>query len=431
MAATPRRWAARVAGLGRRRGGLREGRRRGSWEVGLAIDLDRPDRVLIRELCEDLLDDRADLVLVVAEVVEKGAQRRVRELQLRRGQLQVVAKRGVRRPSDPRSYVGMVRPIAAVQSAHAPGGVPGTSARGCGVDAGRCACRARIQAQHRPRLRSCRLRTPPAPTGPRSGCARRCRSASRPQLPGQQRPKVASAPSDPSRSPGAASQSRQGLLLRVPRRLPVLCDRGEGPFQEPGDHGRSLLVRPRDLGPARQRVTIGSSSPPTRTARRRSESGRDRPRRRRAGARRDRRSSPTGDIFGGDLRFDVGAATVAPLHGKTLQSVVGGRAGSAFDRSRKRSLPRDRISGRGAVRRRDRMGLRLSHKGQDGSSGQPATIEHRLRHDRGIERRRLGGRPGPARVADELFAKWRRRTRSTAPTSAARSRPSTTRVKNG
>jgi hypothetical protein len=49
------------------------------------VELNRADRVLVGKLGQDLVDDRVDLVLVVAEVVELPAQRRVRDLQLRGG----------------------------------------------------------------------------------------------------------------------------------------------------------------------------------------------------------------------------------------------------------------------------------------------------------------------------------------------------------
>jgi V8-like Glu-specific endopeptidase len=46
--------------------------------------------------------------------------------------------------------------------------------------------------------------------------------------------------------------------------------------------------------------------------------------------------NPLGDVTGGDLRYDVGAATVPPRNGKTLQSVVGGRR-MGFNLSRHRT----------------------------------------------------------------------------------------------
>src|SRR6478735_10507552 len=54
------------------------------------VELDRPDGVLVRKLLEDLVDDPDHVGLVVAEVVEQRAQCRMRDLELRRGQLEVV-----------------------------------------------------------------------------------------------------------------------------------------------------------------------------------------------------------------------------------------------------------------------------------------------------------------------------------------------------
>ena len=58
-----------------------------------ALALDRPVQPLVGQLGEHLLDDHVDLTLVVTEVVEEAAQRRVGDLQLRRGQLEVVVDR--------------------------------------------------------------------------------------------------------------------------------------------------------------------------------------------------------------------------------------------------------------------------------------------------------------------------------------------------
>src|SRR5947207_9175836 len=57
------------------------------------LELDRANRVLVRELGEDLADHRVHLALVVAEVVEERAQRRMGDLELRRRELEVVVER--------------------------------------------------------------------------------------------------------------------------------------------------------------------------------------------------------------------------------------------------------------------------------------------------------------------------------------------------
>jgi hypothetical protein len=50
--------------------------------------------MLVGELVEHLVDDVPDLGLVMAEVIEKRAERSVSDLELRRGQLEVVVELG-------------------------------------------------------------------------------------------------------------------------------------------------------------------------------------------------------------------------------------------------------------------------------------------------------------------------------------------------
>ena len=77
----------------------------GELALDLLVELDRPDRVLVGKLLEHLVDDPQHLALVVAEVVEQRSQRGVGDLELRRGQLQVIVELGrlLRCPSPRRS----------------------------------------------------------------------------------------------------------------------------------------------------------------------------------------------------------------------------------------------------------------------------------------------------------------------------------------
>jgi len=83
--------------------------------------------------------------------------------------------------------------------------------------------------------------------------------------------------------------------------------------------------------------------------------------------------SPTGDILGGDLRFDVGAATVAPRNGHTLQSVVGGRK-MAFDRPREQRYLAIGYPAESPFNGRREFSCDSPYRGPDGSNGAPATI---------------------------------------------------------
>ena len=60
--------------------------------IALVVEHDRTDRVLVRQLVQHLVDHCADVVLLVPEVVEQALQRRVGDLQLRRGQLEVIVE---------------------------------------------------------------------------------------------------------------------------------------------------------------------------------------------------------------------------------------------------------------------------------------------------------------------------------------------------
>jgi V8-like Glu-specific endopeptidase len=83
--------------------------------------------------------------------------------------------------------------------------------------------------------------------------------------------------------------------------------------------------------------------------------------------------SPTGDIVGGDLRFDVGAGTVGRLHGQTLQSVVGGRR-IAFNKSRNRTYHAFGYPAENPFNGKTEFACDSPLTGSDGSSGQPADL---------------------------------------------------------
>jgi len=83
--------------------------------------------------------------------------------------------------------------------------------------------------------------------------------------------------------------------------------------------------------------------------------------------------SPTGDILGGDLRYDVGAATVAHRHGKTLQSVVGGRR-IAFNTSRQREYLAIGYPAEGQFDGKTEWSCDSPMTQSDSSGGAPATI---------------------------------------------------------
>ncbi len=82
---------------------------------------------------------------------------------------------------------------------------------------------------------------------------------------------------------------------------------------------------------------------------------------------------PLGEVTGGDLRYDVGAATVAPRNGKTLQSVVGGRR-MGFNLSRQRTYHAIGYPAESPFNGQTEFGCDSPYKGPDGSGGQPATI---------------------------------------------------------
>src|SRR5688572_6475624 len=71
-------------------------RRRGSTGPPLALALlvehDRTDRMLVGQFLQHLVDHRTDVVLLMPEVIEQAAQRRVGDLELRGGQLEVVVE---------------------------------------------------------------------------------------------------------------------------------------------------------------------------------------------------------------------------------------------------------------------------------------------------------------------------------------------------
>ncbi len=81
-------------------------RRLGGLE--LAIELNCANRVLVGKLCQHLLNDHVDLMLVAPEVVEQAVKRRVRDLQLRRSQLEVIVDRlhrAILEPPQPFSWL--------------------------------------------------------------------------------------------------------------------------------------------------------------------------------------------------------------------------------------------------------------------------------------------------------------------------------------
>ena len=85
--------------------------------LDLLVELDRADRVLVGELVEHLVDDAQHLGLVVAEVVEQGAERGMSDLELRRGQLQVVVELGAPLgSSEPWSLTLVLQPVAGAGS---------------------------------------------------------------------------------------------------------------------------------------------------------------------------------------------------------------------------------------------------------------------------------------------------------------------------
>jgi hypothetical protein len=82
---------------------------------------------------------------------------------------------------------------------------------------------------------------------------------------------------------------------------------------------------------------------------------------------------PTGDVGGGDLRFDVGAGTVARTGGKTLASVVGARP-IAFNRARRHGY---RAIGYPAAPPFDgtrEFSCRSPYRGADLTNGRPAAL---------------------------------------------------------
>jgi V8-like Glu-specific endopeptidase len=83
--------------------------------------------------------------------------------------------------------------------------------------------------------------------------------------------------------------------------------------------------------------------------------------------------SPTGEILGGDLRFDVGAGIVERRNGSTLSSVVGARK-IAFNRSRKQRYLAVGYPAEGQFNGRREFSCDSGQIGRDGSLGAPATI---------------------------------------------------------
>src|ERR687897_1478714 len=94
------RWDSRRAqsggGRGRRTALGRAGSRPLLPELALhlLIELDRPNGVLVGKLRQHLVDDADHVGLLVSEVVQQGVQRAVGDLELRRGQLQVIVELG-------------------------------------------------------------------------------------------------------------------------------------------------------------------------------------------------------------------------------------------------------------------------------------------------------------------------------------------------
>jgi V8-like Glu-specific endopeptidase len=103
--------------------------------------------------------------------------------------------------------------------------------------------------------------------------------------------------------------------------------------------------------------------------------------------------SPLGGITGGDLRFDVGAGTVGRLHGKTLQSVVGGRS-PGFNLSRHRTYHAIGYPAEPPFDGATEFGCDSTFKTSDnGEGGQPAPI--------GINCDMTGGSSGGGWVDDK------------------------------
>jgi V8-like Glu-specific endopeptidase len=83
---------------------------------------------------------------------------------------------------------------------------------------------------------------------------------------------------------------------------------------------------------------------------------------------------PLGEVTGGDLRYDVGAASVAPRNGKSLQSVVGGRP-MGFNLSRHRTYHAIGYPAENPFDGQTEWGCDSTFKTSDnGEGGQPAPI---------------------------------------------------------
>ena len=192
-----------------------------------------------------------------------------------------------------------------------------------------------------------------------------------------------------ARAHTARSSSRPAL------RLPVLGARRSALQPEPG-RSRPATAATSQRSRARARNadhTTGSSCPRTTTATRRSASGR----RSRHGrpavevARAPPVIGPTGEVARRRLRYDVGAATVARsgAAGRCSRWSAGGAI--AFNRR-----ARARVPTRSATRRRRRSTASASSAAARPIRAPTASVEpaaadrHLLRHDRRLERRRLG-----------------------------------------
>src|SRR5215212_3566581 len=72
----------------------------------LALQVDCADRVLVGQLCEHLVDHLDHVSLLVPEVVEQALERGVGDLQLCRGELEVIVKPLVGRAGLPLVCLG-------------------------------------------------------------------------------------------------------------------------------------------------------------------------------------------------------------------------------------------------------------------------------------------------------------------------------------
>ena len=345
------------------------------------------------------------LRLVVPEVVAQRAERRVRDLELLRGQLEVVAERArvalvghgadVRAPRQTeRRLPRQGEPI--FQDGHGAGcrartraGEGGRSWRALrrgGAAAGR-----RADADARSRSPRCRQDPPScASTGPRSGCATAIRRSTRSARPagGKRRRhdrEAACSTSGASRTAATArSSSPSAWSTSSVRRTAV-----RAPAENVCVDGGAL--RPRaDRRCSGGFATNWSSSPPIATARARSGSGR----RPSCGRRQQWKQSgtvcPPGISICGDVAHDFGAATVARNERHTLAGPRRRPRDQSSGPARPAPTRPYRLPGRRAVQRRADVQVQVALQGWRRRPGRAAADADQLRHDRRLERRRLG-----------------------------------------